>query len=136
MQVKMLSTLPKKGRYKGNRLFKREDGKRREGGAVALWRKLCKSTLPSLTPSGIRSSAPAAVDKMCHFLTRGVKIPLFPASGSGIRIQLWIQIWGWNHYTSIAVTNPFFPGSRSRIRIAIGPEKSSNLTPEPDPGPE
>ena len=127
MQVKMLSTLPKKGRYKGNRLFKREDGKRREGGAVALWRKLCKSTLPSLTPSGIRS-APAAVDKMCHFLTRGVKIPLFPASRIGIakriRIQLWIWIRGWNHNTSIAVTNPLFPGSGSGIEINRSPQKS------------
>ena len=74
--------------------------------------------------------------------TRGVMIPLFPGSQSVIgiakrlRIQLWIQIRGWNHNTSIAVTNPLFLGSRSGIRIAISPKKSWNPTPEPDPGPE
>ena len=46
--------------------------------------------------------------------TRGVMIPLFPGSGSGIGIakwlgiQIWIQIRGENHNTSIAVTNPLF----------------------------
>ena len=77
-----------------------------------------------------------------HQCTRGVMIPLFPGSGSGIgiakrlRIQLWIRTQGWNHNTSVAVTNPLFSGSGSWIRIARGPKMSLNPTPEPDPGPE
>ena len=59
MQVKMLSTLPKKGRYKGNRLFKREDGKRREGGAVALWRAEAMQIHPSF-PHSIRNKVVGA----------------------------------------------------------------------------
>ena len=61
--------------------------------------------------------------------SRGVTIPLFPRSRSGIgiakklTIQLCIQIREWNHNTFTAVTNPLFPGSRFRIRIAFKSRK-------------